>query len=487
MKRLHHNSAGHAGKTHSPSEKSGNDNSKGDGSDESSPGSSDSGNGAAPGKPHPGKGDPSSGDSGGSSSTRSSTGNAGNGDASGSGGDTQGGGPAKTGSGNSKGGEGGGQQTPPRAAKPTDDDFAGGDGVRTTFVAQALIPRADGTILVAGQQGDPAAGAAQEVIQRRNSDGSLDAAFGNSGAVTSSPGAGQPALTAAPAADGGFFTAGTSNGDFVVSRFDASGNPDPSFGQAGQSVADFGSSTDAAYALATLPDGKVVAAGGSGGNFAFARFDANGNLDRGFGQGGRELFSAATGAGIIGSIVLTSDGGIVAAGQSGGNVVLIRLDANGNPVDTFGTGGLLVVSGLAARQDPSLADSSEGLAIAPDGKILVANHTAENHLAVARLNADGSFDASFGTQGIATANFGGNDDADAVFVKADGTIVAVGTTDAGGQPATAVAAFDSSGSLLSGFGNGGMLTLPAGIDACVPGAPRRRSCPARLRHASAQR
>ena len=50
-----------------------------------------------------------------------------------------------------------------------------------------------------------------------------------------------------------------------------------------------------------------------------------------------------------------------------------------------------------------------------------------------------------------------------------GEIIAVGTTDAGGTPQIAVAAFGQDGTLDPSFGTGGLLTLPTGI-AAPPGS-----------------
>jgi hypothetical protein len=70
--------------------------------------------------------------------------------------------------------------------------------------------------------------------------------------------------------------------------------------------------------------------------------------------------------------------------------------------------------------------------VQPDGKLLLANRSAAGDFAVARLNANGALDASFGSAGVATVDFGGDDDADAIIVQETGEILVVGTTNAGG-------------------------------------------------------
>src|SRR2546425_2676580 len=51
---------------------------------------------------------------------------------------------------------------------------------------------------------------------------------------------------------------------------------------------------------------------------------------------------------------------------------------------------------------------------------LFRSRTSGGDFAVARLNADGARDATFGNGGVAVVNFGGDDDADGVLVEPDG-------------------------------------------------------------------
>ena len=52
----------------------------------------------------------------------------------------------------------------------------------------------------------------------------------------------------------------------------SSGSLDPSFGTAGKVTTGFGTTSDSAAALILQPDGKLVAAGSSNGDFALARY-----------------------------------------------------------------------------------------------------------------------------------------------------------------------------------------------------------------------
>lgn len=71
------------------------------------------------------------------------------------------------------------------------------------------------------------------------------------------------------------------------------------------------------------------------------------------------------------------------------------------------------------------------MAIQNDGKIIVAGSiymgSGNDDMAVARYNADGSLDNSFGSNGIVNIDFnGGNDDASSVAIQSDGKIVIAG-------------------------------------------------------------
>jgi uncharacterized delta-60 repeat protein len=145
-------------------------------------------------------------------------------------------------------------------------------------------------------------------------------------------------------------------------------------------------------------------------------------------------------------------------------VSVVRLNTDGSADATFGAGGAFMVPGLANRQDLGQPDHTVGLALQSDGRVLVANRTeaAAGDFALARVTTDGKLDSTFGTNGIATADFGGDDDADAIVVQGTGEVLVIGTTDAGGAPMVAVAAFGRDGSPDGNFGTGGKFTVDAG-------------------------
>jgi uncharacterized delta-60 repeat protein len=137
------------------------------------------------------------------------------------------------------------------------------------------------------------------------------------------------------------------------------GQLDASFGTGGRLTTSF-STQDRAAAVARQPDGKIVAAGRtiSGGpttsDFAIARYHDDGTLDPSFGAGGKvttDFFGFADGAT---SVAIQSDGRIVVGGfasfvgvrdggQPGPHLALARYEANGALDTTFGNTGKLVI------------------------------------------------------------------------------------------------------------------------------------------------
>src|SRR5439155_1317723 len=142
----------------------------------------------------------------------------------------------------------------------------------------------------------------------------------------------------------------TNNGinyDFALVRYNTNGTLDATFGTGGKVTTAVGTSDDAAYALAIQADGKLVAAGatddGSNYDFALVRYNANGSPDTTFGTGGKVTTAIGTRDDVASAVAVQADGKLVAAGDTGdgGNnyFALARYNANGTLDATFGTGG----------------------------------------------------------------------------------------------------------------------------------------------------
>lgn len=179
-----------------------------------------------------------------------------------------------------------------------------------------------------------------------------------------------------------------------------------------------------------------------------------GQLDPSFGAGG--VFADSTGefnhTGNFGSAVaLQSDGKIVAGGEIGFNTGVIRLNSNGTLDSTFGTGG--TVTSLLGGNDGN--SQVIGLAIQSDGKVVVGISNLQQGFGpmfiVARLNVNGSLDATFGSAGVVETQIGEfGAVASALALQPDGKILLAGQG--------AMARYDAEGQLDSAFGTGGVAT-----------------------------
>lgn len=255
----------------------------------------------------------------------------------------------------------------------------------------------------------------------------------------------------------------------------APGGLDPSFGAGGRVVDNYGGSSDSVNALVVQPDGKILAAGQAlydygnyNGSFAFAlsRFNRDGRPDLSFGDRGGIGTFIPGGDAFAQAVALQPNGKIVAAGWSRAllTFALIRKNAIGVLDPSFGNGGILLTQLRGA-------DVANAVAIQPDGKIVVAGWAspswgADADFALARYNPDGSYDTAFGDQGKVLTDFGGSDDLlNGMALAPDGKIVAVGFTS--DKKSWEVARYNSDGSLDPTFGSGGKVTTKF-ADGAIP-------------------
>ncbi len=133
---------------------------------------------------------------------------------------------------------------------------------------------------------------------------------------------------------------------------------------------------------------------------------APGDLDLTFGTGGKVTTDFAGDGDLAFAVALQPDGKIVAAGRSSFDFALARYNADGSLDPTFGTGGKVTTDfGF---------DEAFAVALQPDGKIVAAGYAVVGSsldFALARYNADGSLDPTFGTDGKVTTDFGNFDEA----------------------------------------------------------------------------
>ena len=176
-----------------------------------------------------------------------------------------------------------------------------------------------------------------------------------------------------------------------------------------------------------------------------------GQLDSTFGTGG--VFTtnfAQTDSTMATAVAIQSDGKIVVGGSTPGGAALARLNANGTLDSSFGSGGIV------NNSFGNILGVVFGVAIQPDGKIVAAAAGFAGG-SVGRFNSDGSVDSSFGTGGFAVSKSldSGPGILSALALQADGKILVTG--------AGLIGRYTTDGQLDASFGSSGIAALTSPI------------------------
>ena len=333
----------------------------------------------------------------------------------------------------------------------------------TDAVGKAVAAQSDGKMLVAGRVLN---GSYYDFgVARFLSNGSLDTTFGTSGYVlTDFAGGSDYAAAMRIQPDGKILVAGYavdgSVAKFALARYLTNGTLDTSFGTAGKVLTRFTyNSADNINGITLQPDGKIVAVGtsavGSENAVALARYNSDGTLDLNFGISGMARVVQAGVQGAI-DVVVFSGGRIAVVCGSSGQAVVLGFLPDGSLDTGFGTSGRVSI------------DSAFGtsIAMADDGK-LVVGASSNGQLLATRLNTDGSLDTSFGTSGKSITNFPQTTGNSYIAIQGDGKIVLTGN--GGGYPnGISMARMNADGTLDASFGSAGLMTKVFPPDQSVP-------------------
>jgi uncharacterized delta-60 repeat protein len=297
--------------------------------------------------------------------------------------------------------------------------------------------------------------------------GTLNTAFGGTGKVITSIGTSSEAQAIAVQPDGKVVVAGrTGNADpeIAVVRYQPDGTLDSSFGTYGVVIADITPGWGEAGNIAIKPNGKIIVVGtvdsASGGIGVIFQLSPSGSLDSSFGINGKQFnplpttlpgFWQSIDYSQFTDVVIQPDGKIVAAGFLGSlTALLVRYRENGTPDSTFGTNGVVKGASLI----------TSGLVLQPDGKLAVAGFTqigpARYEIKLARYNANGSLDPTFGYNGTTSALFD-NEQVAGLALQPDGKLLVVGSAYL--YQYMMVARFSAKGSFDSSFGVNGVVLL----------------------------
>jgi uncharacterized delta-60 repeat protein len=355
------------------------------------------------------------------------------------------------------------------------DTSFSGDGKQTTDIgsgndaARSVVVQSDGKIVAAGYA--TIATKRQFAVARYNTDGSLDTSFSGDGIQTTALGSDRDeSFSVVLQSDGHIVVAGYSsngsNNDFAVVRYTSTGSLDTTFSGDGKQTTSIGSGNDVAYSVVLQSNGKIVAAGysrtGSNDGFAVVRYNTDGSLDTTFDSDGKQTTDLGSGAASY-SVVVQRDDKIVVAGyyNNVGNAdfAVVRYNTDGSLDTTFDS------DGKQTTAIGSGADVGRSVALQSDGKIVIAgysNNGVNDDFAVVRYNTDGSLDTSFDVDGKKTIAIGsGNEVAYSVTVQSDGKIVAAGYATSAVYNEFAVIRFDRTAINLSSWVGAQSINCPA--------------------------
>lgn len=251
------------------------------------------------------------------------------------------------------------------------------------------------------------------ILARYDSSGSPDLTFGNTGHIITSFGKfSSHCNTIAIQADGQIIAAGEINNSEVVNddynfalvRYSENGAIDSTFGSNGIVTTVIGSHLSSPKSIAIQPDKKIIVAGEVWddifSDFVIVRYNSDGSLDTGFGNGGIVHTRISETYDFARSVVIQPDGKILVAGSSQSSLsnydfTIVRYNTDGSLDSTFGVNGI-VITDIGQ-------DLGNEIVLLPDGKIILAGSSAtyaSSGFAVLRFNSDGTLDKSFGDNGL---------------------------------------------------------------------------------------
>ncbi len=338
----------------------------------------------------------------------------------------------------------------------TFDSTFGGDGRVFVNIADQAVGGMDSANAIAVQpDGKIIAGGDSQFLNtsrdwslvRLNADGSLDASFDGDGRVRTTFGGNNEIESINSIAienNGRIVAAGFGGEDlvrgFAVARYNTDGSPDTSFSIDGKVVTAIGSNNGgSANSVAVQADGRIVAAGSGILENALVRYNVDGSLDSSFSGDGRAFLTVnPNGATVARGVLIEPDGKIITVGNAArdgadDDFLLARFNTDGTPSTDLGTFGYVTTNPF---NETTRSSSARGLALQPDGKIIVAANSIVNESTsiglILRYTSDGRLDPAFigsSGSGIVSINVPGaaTQEINAVIVQPDGKILAVGS------------------------------------------------------------
>ncbi|MFT3678976.1 MAG: hypothetical protein QM791_01810 [Ferruginibacter sp.] len=307
-------------------------------------------------------------------------------------------------------------------------------------------------------------------LKRITADGRPDESYGNNGVNRFTvPGIKLQGSRIFLQADGklllaGSAEAGGTSGIFVA-RLLPSGLPDTSFNHTGYSLTNFENENAYGRTLAIQAGGQIVITGvianlvSSQSRVIMMRLNADGSFDETFNASTGKYIAEGLGIGGIaaGPVTIQPDNKIIMVGGSNAQLMVIRLNENGEPDNNFnGSGTLFTQIGLF--------NSPESILIRPGGKILIALSTAVSdtdpsswNYGALQLNENGTEDNSFNGTGNMSISISVLDHCAGGVLQEDGRLILAGY--ANEASLITLIGVDNAGQVDFNFGLGGIRIL----------------------------
>jgi uncharacterized delta-60 repeat protein len=269
------------------------------------------------------------------------------------------------------------------------------------------------------------------------SDGDLDTTWGGDGVVVSTHATESAAYAIANYPNNRVLVVGwvtdLTASRILVNRFLSDGSADTSCNGTGEFIDTVKDAV--ASDVVVLSDGSFVVAGtiqiNNKGTLFVAKFTSTCNLDATFGTAGIATYSALLGTSGR-ALVVQSDGKIVVVGDESSTVsdssdkrILITRFSDLGILDTsFGSNGRFISSTNEKGQAQDVVIDSSGRIIFTGS---IVGTVAPGAAIVGRLTITGSLDTSFATQGYLINEFNGDPRLNAIAIRPNGNLVAVGT------------------------------------------------------------
>lgn len=297
---------------------------------------------------------------------------------------------------------------------------------------EAVGVQTDGKIIVAGQ----------DKAYRLNSDGSIDYEFGTSGFVKLYFGDNMWMTIKSIATInskiilGGYSRVANGEYKFTLVQLNSDGSFDSSFDGDGKAFYyDTSTTSDLAYAIKVQADNKIVMTGQTSDdttiddNFLTIRVNSDGSLDTDFGTSGKVITSFATGDDYGRNLEIQSDGKILVIGGNNNRYAIARYNTNGSLDTSFdGDGKVYLTNNLSLFISSSqVIYDRPNIKSLSSGKIVISG-TSNFNFNLIRLNQNGSFDSTFGANGVVNYTANVRNRSSYLIINSDNKIITGGSS-----------------------------------------------------------